>query len=114
MFGSCATPPAGIGTCHPSHRPRWSDLTLRNRPDKLESHMTDSPTRAPLSYGAELLGRVLAGTPASESPLTHVAELPAEQFRAVGQRGASRGICHVGFEFIRTIPQCQVRPPGAM
>ncbi|MGZ4552472.1 MAG: DEAD/DEAH box helicase, partial [Mycobacteriaceae bacterium] len=39
--------------------------------------MTDSPTRAPLSYGAELLGRVLAGTPASESPLTHVAELPA-------------------------------------
>ena len=39
--------------------------------------MTESPPRAPTTYGAELLGRVLAGTPGEETPLTHVAELPA-------------------------------------
>ncbi|MFF0818477.1 DEAD/DEAH box helicase [Rhodococcus sp. NPDC003318] len=33
------------------------------------------------SYGRELLGRVLAGTPAAEDPLTHVADLPARESR---------------------------------
>lgn len=33
------------------------------------------------SFGAMLLGRALAGTPAGESPLTHVAELPARASR---------------------------------
>lgn len=33
------------------------------------------------SYGRELLSRVLAGTPAAEEPLTHVADLPARESR---------------------------------
>ncbi|GAA4472271.1 DEAD/DEAH box helicase [Rhodococcus olei] len=35
----------------------------------------------PASYGRQLLGRVLAGTPADEKPLTHVTELPARESR---------------------------------
>ena len=33
------------------------------------------------TYGRELLDRLLAGTPAGESPLTHVAALPARHAR---------------------------------
>ena len=35
------------------------------------------PTNGGTSYGGELLGRVLAGVPRGESPLTHTRELPA-------------------------------------
>ncbi|MGW0040758.1 DEAD/DEAH box helicase [Rhodococcus sp. NPDC003348] len=35
----------------------------------------------PASYGRQLLGRVLAGTPAGDDPLTHVADLPARESR---------------------------------
>ncbi|RQM31961.1 DEAD/DEAH box helicase [Rhodococcus ruber] len=48
--------------------------------------MTSSPHRRPVgdgptSFGHELLERVLEGTPASEHPLTHSAELPAREVR---------------------------------
>jgi len=39
--------------------------------------MTGYPSSAASGYGAELLARVLAGVSRAESPLTHLAELPA-------------------------------------
>ncbi|MEO9221167.1 MAG: DEAD/DEAH box helicase, partial [Mycobacteriaceae bacterium] len=66
--------------------------------------MTALPPLAHTTYGAELLARVLAGAPRDESPLTHLAELPArsaaytewpdwaaaEVLAALGARGIAR------------------------
>jgi len=66
--------------------------------------MTGYPSSAASGYGAELLARVLAGAPRAESPLTHLAELPAriaafadwpqwadrDVIAALGERGVIR------------------------
>jgi len=66
--------------------------------------MTGYPSSAASGYGAELLARVLAGVPRAESPLTHLAELPArvaafadwpqwadrDVIAALGERGVLR------------------------
>lgn len=66
--------------------------------------MTGYPSSAASGYGAELLARVLAGVPRAESPLTHLAELPArvaafadwpqwadrDVIAALGERGVIR------------------------
>ncbi len=66
--------------------------------------MTGYPSSAASGYGAELLARVLAGAPRAESPLTHLAELPAraaafadwpqwadrDVIAALGERGVLR------------------------
>ena len=66
--------------------------------------MTGYPSSAASGYGAELLARVLAGVSRAESPLTHLAELPAriaafadwpqwadrDVIAALGERGVLR------------------------
>lgn len=66
--------------------------------------MTGYPSSAASGYGAELLARVLAGVSRAESPLTHLAELPArvaafadwpqwadrDVIAALGERGVIR------------------------